>query len=230
MSNPPQRLVAGLDLGSTKAVALIAEVTGDPRDAGCRILGVGVERSAGIRRGVVRDIEETTRAIDKAMKSAQRMAGVQVGSVYCGIAGEHVAGRSSHGMVSVTGDEIRTSDVARVNDMASNISFGRDHELLHAIPQDYLIDQQGGINEPIGMTGSHRCPGPEPARVGGQRRISTNGSARRTGPLRRQAGRDERRFRHRHPQVTGSGESARSGEAVAPGLLLSRAGGTNYAF
>ena len=87
MSNPPQRLVAGLDLGSTKAVALIAEVTGDPRDAGCRILGVGVERSAGIRRGVVRDIEETTRAIDKAMKSAQRMAGVQVGSVYCGIAG-----------------------------------------------------------------------------------------------------------------------------------------------
>ena len=103
---------------------------------------------------MVRDIEETTRAIAKAMKGAQRMAGVEVGTVYCGIAGEHVAGRSSHGMVSVTGDEIRTSDVARVNDMASNISFGRDHELLHAIPQDYLVDQQGGISEPIGMTGS----------------------------------------------------------------------------
>jgi cell division protein FtsA len=82
------------------------------------------------------------------------MAGVEVGTVYCGIAGEHVAGRSSHGMVSVTGDEIRTSDVARVNDMASNVSFGRDHELLHAIPQDYLIDQQAGISDPIGMTGS----------------------------------------------------------------------------
>ena len=82
------------------------------------------------------------------------MAGVEVGTVYCGIAGEHVAGRSSHGMVSVTGDEIRTSDVARVNDMASNVSFGRDHELLHAIPQEYLIDQQAGISEPIGMTGS----------------------------------------------------------------------------
>jgi cell division protein FtsA len=150
----PQRLVAALDLGSTKVVAAIAEVTGDARDVGARILGVASEKSAGIRRGVVRDIEETTRAIDKAMKSAQRMAGVEVGSAYCGIAGEHVAGRSSHGMVSVTGDEIRTSDVARVNDMASNISFGRDHELLHAIPQDYLIDQQGGINEPIGMTGS----------------------------------------------------------------------------
>jgi len=154
VSPQPQRLVSALDLGSTRVVALIAEVTGDVRDPGARILGVGLERSPGIRRGVVRDIEETTRAIDKAMKSAQRMAGVEVGSVFCGIAGEHVAGRSSHGMVSVTGDEIRTSDVARVNDMASNVSFGRDHELLHAIPQDYLIDQQGGINEPIGMTGS----------------------------------------------------------------------------
>jgi cell division protein FtsA len=82
------------------------------------------------------------------------MAGLEVGAIYCGIAGEHVAGRSSHGMVSVTGDEIRTGDVARVNDMASNISFGRDHELLHAIPQDYLIDQQAGITDPIGMTGS----------------------------------------------------------------------------
>jgi cell division protein FtsA len=154
LSTQPQRLVAALDLGSTKVVALIAEVTGEPRDPGAKILGLGVERSGGLRRGVVRDIEETTRAIEKAMKSAQRMAGVEVGTIYCGIAGEHVAGRSSHGMVSVTGDEIRTGDVARVNDMASNVSFGRDHELLHAIPQDYLIDQQGGISEPIGMTGS----------------------------------------------------------------------------
>jgi cell division protein FtsA len=152
VTTQPQRLVAALDLGSTKVVAVIAEVTGEARDPGAKILGLGVERSGGIRRGVVRDIEETTRAIEKAMKSAQRMAGVEVGSIYCGIAGEHVAGRSSHGMVSVTGDEIRTSDVARVNDMASNVSFGRDHELLHAIPQDYLIDQQGGISEPIGMT------------------------------------------------------------------------------
>ena len=154
MTSQPHRLVAALDLGSSKIVAIIAEVVGDGRDAGAKILGLGVERSSGIRRGVVRDIEEATRAIDKSLRDAQRMAGVEVGTVYCGIAGEHVSGRSSHGMVSVTGDEIRTSDVARVNDMASNVSFGRDHELLHAIPQDYLIDQQGGINEPIGMTGS----------------------------------------------------------------------------
>jgi len=82
------------------------------------------------------------------------MAGMKVGSVFCGVAGEHLAARSSHGVVSVTGSEIRTGDVARVNDVASNVSFGRDHELLHAIPQDYLVDQQEGITEPIGMTGS----------------------------------------------------------------------------
>jgi cell division protein FtsA len=154
MSASPQRLVAALDLGSSKVAAVIAEATGDARTTGARILGVGQERSSGIRRGVVRDIEEATGAITRAMKNAERMAGVEVGAVYCGIAGEHVAGRSSHGMVSVTSDEIRTSDVARVNDMASNVSFGRDHELLHAIPQDYIIDQQPGISEPIGMSGS----------------------------------------------------------------------------
>jgi cell division protein FtsA len=151
---PPQRLVAALDVGSTRVVALVGEATGDIRAPRVRVLGMGVERTAGIRRGVVRDIEETTRAIAKAMRDAQVMAGVEVGAVYCGVAGEHVAGRSSHGVVSVTGSEIRTGDVARVNDVASNISFGRDHELLHAIPQDYLIDQQEGITEPIGMTGS----------------------------------------------------------------------------
>ena len=154
MSNQNQRLVAALDLGSTKVVGLIGEVSGDAREPRVRILGAATERSAGIRRGVARDIEETTRAIAKAMKDAQIMAGVEVGTVYCSIAGEHIAARSSHGVVSVTGSEIRTTDVARVNDVASNISFGRDHELLHAIPQDYLIDQQAGITEPIGMTGS----------------------------------------------------------------------------
>ncbi|MCL4866149.1 MAG: hypothetical protein KJZ47_09670, partial [Gemmatimonadales bacterium] len=126
----PPRLVAGLDLGTTRVVAIIGEVTGDVRQGGVKILGVGTERSTGIRRGAVRDVEETTRAITKALKSAERMAGLEVGTVYCGVAGEHVAERSSHGVVSVTGNEIRTADVARVNDVASNISFGRDHELL----------------------------------------------------------------------------------------------------
>ena len=153
MSPAPERLVAAVDIGTTRVVALIGEVLGEARASRVRLLGVSSERTSGVRRGVVRDIEETTRAIAKALKDAQMMAGVEVGSVYCGVAGEHIAARSSHGVVSVTGSEIRTTDVARVNDVASNISFGRDHELLHAIPQDYLIDQQDGITEPIGMTG-----------------------------------------------------------------------------
>ncbi|MEK6689313.1 MAG: cell division protein FtsA [Gemmatimonadota bacterium] len=149
-----QRLVAALDLGSTKVTGAIGEGTGDARSPGVKVLGVGTEKSTGIRRGVVRDIEETTRAIAKAMRDAELMAGVEVGTLYCGVAGEHVSGRSSHGVVSVTGSEIRTGDVARVNDVASNVSFGMGHELLHAIPQDYIVDQQVGINDPIGMTGS----------------------------------------------------------------------------
>ncbi|MSR01881.1 MAG: cell division protein FtsA [Gemmatimonadetes bacterium] len=154
MTGTTQRLVAALDLGSTRVIATIGEVTGDPRSPGVRVLGVGSERSTGLRRGVVRDIEETTRAIVRALKDAQLMAGVEVGTVYVGIAGEHVAGRLSHGVVSVTGNEIRTADVARVNEVAANIAFSRDHELLHAVPQDYLVDQQGGIADPIGMIGS----------------------------------------------------------------------------
>ena len=153
MTEPQKQLVAAIDLGTTKVAAAVAEATGDPRHPSAKVLGIGVERTQGVRRGVVRDIEETTRAITKAMSAAQKMAGAEIGTVYIGVAGEHVAGRTSHGMVSVTSDEIRTSDVARVNDMASNVSFGRDHELLHAIPLDYLVDQQGGITEPIGMTG-----------------------------------------------------------------------------
>ncbi len=154
MSAAGPRLVAALDLGSTRIAAAIGEVTGDPRHPGVRVLGVGSERTTGVRRGVVRDIEETTRAIGRALKDAQLMAGVEVGTVYAGIAGEHVSGRLSHGVVSVTGNEIRTADVARVNEVAANVAFSRDHELLHAVPQDYLVDGQAGISDPIGMIGS----------------------------------------------------------------------------
>jgi cell division protein FtsA len=154
MNGEPERLVAALDLGSTRVTGIVAEVQGEPRAPRARILGIATERTNGIRRGVVRDLEEASRAIAKAMKDAEVMAGMKVESLFCGVAGEHIAARSSHGVVSVTGSEIRTGDVARVNDVASNVSFGRDHELLHAIPQDYLVDQQEGITEPIGMTGS----------------------------------------------------------------------------
>lgn len=147
------RLVAGLDLGSTKTCAVIGEATGEPRAPGLKVLGVGVARSKGVRRGMVRDIEETTRAITQAMRDAQRMAGVEVGPVWCGIAGEHVQTRKEDGLASVTGSEITRPDVARVDDVATAVNLGADHELLHAIPQEYKVDNQGGISDPIGMTG-----------------------------------------------------------------------------
>jgi cell division protein FtsA len=154
VSAAPQRLVAALDIGTTAVKAIVAEGAGSARNPAARILGVGLERCAGVRRGVVRDIEETTRAIRKAMADAERMAGVKVGSVLVAIAGEHVAGKQSNGVVSITGGEIRTADMARVNDVAASTRLGADHELLHAIPQDYQVDQQAGISEPIGMTGT----------------------------------------------------------------------------
>jgi cell division protein FtsA len=146
-------LVVGLDLGSTKTCAVIAEAGGDAQLPGAKVLGVGVARSTGVKRGVVRDIEQTTRSIQQAMHDAERMAGVEVGAVYCGIAGEHVSARSSNGLASVTGEEITRADVERVDAVAKAVSLGRDHELLHHIPQEYKVDSQGGISDPVGMTG-----------------------------------------------------------------------------
>ncbi|PYO35512.1 MAG: cell division protein FtsA [Gemmatimonadetes bacterium] len=149
-----RRLVAGLDLGSTKTCAVIAEVVGDlPRSPVAKVLGVGLAKNTGVRRGVVRDIDETTRSIVAALRDAERMAGAKVNGVACGVAGEHVAARPSSGVVAVTGEEITAQDVARVNEVARAVSLGRDHELLHDIPQEYVVDQQRGVLDPVGMTG-----------------------------------------------------------------------------
>jgi len=150
-----RRIVAGLDLGSTKTCAVIAEVVGDlPRAPVAKILGVGLAKNAGVRRGMVRDLEETTRSVVAAMRDAQRMAGVKVAAVTCGVAGEHVAARPSSGVVAVNGEEISATDVARVNEVARAVSLGKDSELLHDIPQEYVVDQQRGISDPVGMTGT----------------------------------------------------------------------------
>ena len=150
-----RQLVAGLDLGSTKTCAVIAEVVGDvPRVPLAKVLGVGLAKNAGVRRGMVRDIEETTRSIAAALRDAERMAGGRVSGVTCGIAGEHVSARTSPGVVAVSREEISAEDVARVNEVARAISLGRDQELLHDIPQEYVVDQQRGISDPVGMTGT----------------------------------------------------------------------------
>ena len=148
-----ERIVAALDLGSTRTCAVLAQATGDDRSPGVKVLGVGISRETGVRRGVVRDIDETTHSIVSAVRDAERMAGLQVPAIHCGIAGEHIQVRTSNGLASVTGDEISRADVERVNEVATAINLGQDRELLHFIPQEYQVDDQDGISDPEGLTG-----------------------------------------------------------------------------
>ena len=150
-----EHLVAGLDIGSAKTTAIIAEVVGDlPKHPELRVLGVGQTRTTGMRRGVVSDIEETTRSIRRALHDAERMAGAQVSDVYAGIAGEHVEAASSKGIVAISGEEIDRDDVDRAEEVARALEIPRDRELLHAIPQEYTVDRNGGVRDPVGMIGT----------------------------------------------------------------------------
>jgi cell division protein FtsA len=150
-----ERLVAGLDIGSAKTTALIAEVVGDlPRHPGIRVLGVGQSRTTGLRKGVVADIEETTQSIRKALSDAEQMAGAKVEACYVGIAGEHVQAMTSKGIVAISGAEITRGDVDRANSVARAQAIPPDRELLHAIPQEYTVDKNEGIRDPIGMIGT----------------------------------------------------------------------------
>lgn len=149
------RLVAGLDIGSAKTTAVIAEVVGDlPKHPTVNILGVGQARTTGLRKGVVADIEETQRSITKAMQDAERMAGARVETVYAGIAGEHVQAMTSKGIASVTGHEITRADVDRANAVARAQPIPQDRELIHAIPQEYTVDKNQGVRDPVGMIGT----------------------------------------------------------------------------
>jgi cell division protein FtsA len=151
----PERIIAGLDIGSAKTTAVIARAVGERKDTPTlKILGVGQARTTGLRRGVVSDIEETTRSIKKAIEDAERMAGVKIDTIYAGIAGEHVRAMISKGIVAVNGDEISKADVDRANDVARAQQIPQDRELLHAIPQEYSVDRNQGIRDPIGMIGT----------------------------------------------------------------------------
>ncbi len=150
----PERLVAGLDIGSAKTTAIIAETTGELKHPSIKLLGVGQARTTGMRRGIVSDIEETTRSIRQALQDAERMAGTQVQELYAGIAGEHVQAMTSKGIVAVSGDEINKQDIDRANEVARAQAIPTDRELLHAIPQEYTVDRNTGIRDPIGMIGT----------------------------------------------------------------------------
>jgi cell division protein FtsA len=151
----PERIIAGLDIGSAKTTVVIAEAVGDRKNVPMlKILGVGQARTTGLRRGIVSDIGETTGSIKKAIEDAERMAGTKIESIYAGIAGEHVRAMISKGIVAVNGDEISRADVDRANDVARAQPVPEDRELLHAIPQEYTVDKNQGVRDPIGMIGT----------------------------------------------------------------------------
>ena len=155
MTNKRTNLVAGLDIGSTKTCAVIAEVVAEiGRPVMVKILGVGQTRTGGMRREVVTDIEGTTESVRTAMKEAELMAGVSVDRVFTGVAGEYIHARTSNGVVAVGGEEIRTDDVKRVQEVARAVVVPNDREVLHVLPQEYIVDHQSGIRDPIGMAGT----------------------------------------------------------------------------
>jgi cell division protein FtsA len=149
-----ENLIAGLDIGTTKTCAVIAELVGDGRRRPeLKILGVGQAKTSGVRREVVTHIEETTESIQNAVKEAELMAGTTIDRVWAGIGGDHIRTQSSLGVVAVTGEEISAADLRRVHEVARAVAHPPDRELLHAIPQEYAVDHQRGIKDPIGMSG-----------------------------------------------------------------------------
>lgn len=142
-------LVVGLDIGTTKVCAIVGEVTHD----GIDIIGIGSHPSKGLRKGVVVNIEATVESIKKAIEEAELMAGCDITSVYAGIAGGHIKGINSHGIVAVKNKEVSENDISRVIDAAQAVAIPMDREVIHVIPQEFIVDDQDGIKEPLGMSG-----------------------------------------------------------------------------
>jgi len=145
-------LVVGLDVGTTKICAAVAEGNGD---GGMDIIGIGTAPSRGLRKGVVVNIETTVDSIKRALEEAELMAGVDIHAVFVGIAGGHIKGLNSRGVIAVSGKnrEVTARDVERVIDAAKAVALPVDREVIHVLPQEFIIDEQGGIKEPLGMSG-----------------------------------------------------------------------------
>ncbi|MBL7662823.1 cell division protein FtsA [bacterium] len=147
-------IVVGLDIGTTKIAVVVAERTSSSKsESKLDIIGVGTHPSTGLRKGVVINIEATVNSIRRAVEEAQIMAGCQISSVYAGIAGSHIKSFNSHGIVAVKNKEVTPKDVERVIDAARAIPIPPDREVLHILPQEYIVDDQDGIRDPIGMAG-----------------------------------------------------------------------------
>ena len=142
--------IVGLDIGTSKVVALVGEVTDE---GGIEVIGIGGHPSRGLKKGVVVNIESTVASIQRAVEEAELMAGVEITNVYAGIAGSHVRSLNSHGIVAIREREVTPGDVERVIDAARAVAIPADQKILHIIPQEFIIDHQEGIREPIGMSG-----------------------------------------------------------------------------
>ncbi|HXN34065.1 MAG TPA: cell division protein FtsA, partial [Polyangiaceae bacterium] len=142
-------IVVGLDIGTTKVCAVVAEVEAH----NVTILGVGVVPCRGLRKGIVANIDWTVRSIKDAIESAQTMAGVEIRTIYAGISGSHVRSSSSDGVAAIAGGEVTHRDVERVLEGARAIPVDADRQILHVLPREYTVDSQDGIRDPIGMAG-----------------------------------------------------------------------------
>ena len=142
-------LIVGLDIGTTKICAVVAEQT----ETGIDVVGIGTHPSTGLRKGVVIDIDATVTSIKNAVEEAELMADCEITSVYAGIAGGHIRAFNSHGVVAVKDREVQEVDVKRVIDAAKAVAIPMDREVIHVIPQEFIIDDQDGIREPLGMSG-----------------------------------------------------------------------------
>ena len=152
MSNVNQNeMLVGLDIGTSKVVVVVAEVTSDNS---IEIIGLGIHPSNGLRNGVVVDIDSTTTAIKKSISEAESMAGCHISSCYVGISGSHIQGLNSEGVVPIRDGDVKYADVDRVIETAQAMAIPADQRLLHVLPRDYIIDKQDGIKEPLGMAGS----------------------------------------------------------------------------
>ncbi|QGX39027.1 cell division protein FtsA [Permianibacter aggregans] len=148
--NTEKKLIVGLDIGTSKVVAIVGEIT---PDGDVDIIGIGSHPSRGLKKGVVVNIESTVQSIQRAVEEAELMAGCQIHSVYAGIAGSHVRSLNSHGIVAIRDTEVTQEDVNRVIDAARAVAIPADQRILHVLPQEFIIDNQEGIREPIGMSG-----------------------------------------------------------------------------
>ena len=145
-----KNLIVALDIGTSKVVAIVGEVNAENE---VEIIGIGSHPSRGLKKGVVVNIESTVQSIQRAVEEAELMAGCQIHSVYAGIAGSHIKSLNSHGIVAIRDKEVTHGDVERVIDAARAVAIPADQKILHVLPQEFIIDNQEGIREPVGMSG-----------------------------------------------------------------------------